>query len=334
MTTEWQPRYQPALPLAWQGRSDQEKGTTRFHEVVHCLDLKKGFDIDNRVPHIGFLGLASDEGIIRNQGRKGAEEGPRFLRSALAKYPVPENNSVRYCDCGDITCSDQNLEASSQALKEILFLSIKENIHPILFGGGHEIAWAHYQGLTQAYPNQEIGVINFDAHFDLRPTLAGDKGTSGSPFYQISEWCNQQGQAFRYGCIGIQTLGNTPALFQTAKNRKAQFVTAEEIHQGEMEKAKQLIDTILERSTKVMLSVCLDIFAAAFAPGVSAPQPLGLSPWHVVYLLSYLADHPKIAGLHIAELSPPHDSEGRTANLAAHLVATYVQKRVLSLQQA
>lgn len=326
MTTDWQLRYEPALPLNWQGRSDGEEHSSRFHEKVHCLDLRKGLDIDKNKPHIGFIGLASDEGIIRNQGRAGASQGPRALRSALAKFPIGEHTDTIFCDAGDILCRDRDLEGAQHSLAEIIQLLTSEGVHPILFGGGHEIAWGHYLGLSHSYPGEAIGVINFDAHFDLRPLLENQKGSSGTPFLQIAHDCSKKGLNFSYTCIGIQDLGNTPALFERAKQHKTAYVTAETIFSSGLDTAVALIDQALEKTPKVMVSVCLDVFAAAFAPGVSAPQPLGLYPWHIVSLLRHISKHPNVVGLHIAELSPPHDLNSRTANLAAVLAASYIRE--------
>lgn len=60
-------------------------------------------------------------------------------------------------------------------------------------GGGHEIGWASYQGLMMHLEKQEkgkdrinVGIINFDAHFDLRLPEVGP--SSGTPFWQASEY--------------------------------------------------------------------------------------------------------------------------------------------------
>ena len=57
---------------------------------------------------------------------------------------------------------------------------------PVTFGGGHETAWGTFQGVMATEPNVDVGVINFDAHLDLR----GDEpGNSGTPFNQMAKWC-------------------------------------------------------------------------------------------------------------------------------------------------
>ena len=60
---------------------------------------------------------------------------------------------------------------------------------------------------------QRIGVVNFDAHFDLRRDT---RGTSGTPFLQIAEDCAARGWPFRYACLGVSRYANTEALFARA----------------------------------------------------------------------------------------------------------------------
>ncbi|SCA63896.1 Formimidoylglutamase [Chlamydiales bacterium SCGC AG-110-P3] len=324
-SNQWQGRYRPGLALSWQGRSDDTPNSTRYHEAVHCLDLRKGLDIDRQRPHFGFVGMESDVGITRNQGRAGAVQGPRYLRNALAKFPLGPTCDTVLCDIGDVTCEDGELESTQVAMAELVEILVGGGIHPILLGGGHEIAWAHYQGLTRAYPEKAVSVINFDAHFDLRTVLEGGFGTSGSPFSQIATWCQQENKPFDYTCLGIQQLGNTPALFDEARRLNTRWVEAETIHLEGVARQIAMLDDVLKSSEAVMLSLCLDVFSSAFAPGVSAPGPLGLTPWQVIPLVRHLAASDKVLGLHIAELSPPLDIDGRTANLAASIAATYVQ---------
>ena len=79
------------------------------------------------------------------------------------------------------------------------------------------------------------------------------------------------------------------------------------------------VDTLLASSERVYLSVCLDAFAAAAAPGVSAPQALGINPWRVVPLIRRIAESGKLAAVDFAELCPRFDLDGRSARLLAAL---------------
>ncbi len=321
---QWVNRYRPASKTPWQGRSDSP-GAKCFHEVFVCDDLRQPLITSPGAMNFGLLGFASDEGVKRNHGRAGAFRGPDAIREALAKFPVNVPENWKFFDVGDITCDDGKLEAAQECLGKTVHLLLDQGIFPILIGGGHEIAWGHYQGLRKSLPKTEISIVNFDAHFDMRP-LKGE-GSSGTSFLQIGEDCKRRRIPFHYTCLGIQNYGNTSALFKTAKDYGVSYVSAEAYHLGDPLK-DQALDELLSMQQGIYLTICLDVFSAPFAPGVSAPQSLGLFPYHVVPQLKKLARSGRVIGFDIAEMNPKYDMDGRTAHLAASLITVFIHEVV------
>lgn len=314
----WNNRYLPPDPTQWQGRADTPHASC-FFQIVQMLNLLEQKPIEITQPTFALLGFRCDEGIRRNSGRPGAAEGPTALRQALAKLPVHKQN-FHLLDAGSVFCSDGDLETSQAALGEVVAILLTNNITPIVIGGGHEVSWGHYQGISEAYPEKNLGIINFDAHFDMRPLLPGGKGSSGTSFLQIAKEHEHKKRRFDYNCIGIQHAGNIRQLFETAKSYNTQVILADELHTGQVEKCVDFIDRIIDQNEIVYASLCLDVFAAAFAPGVSAIQPLGLFPWHIIPLMRQLAASGKVISYDIAELSPRYDFDQATAKLAASLI--------------
>lgn len=311
----------------WTGRQDSPLAE-RFYQHVQCVDIhKQKLPAKSQKQAVGFVGFCSEEGIKRNMGRLGSRKGPEEIRKHLSNLAF-HFDDVRLYDFGDITCRNGSLETAQQQLAKLVNELLQKNIKPILLGGGHEIAWGHYQGIHQAFPKENIGIINFDAHFDLRPVLEGGKGTSGSSFLQIAEHCKQELKEFNYFCIGIQQASNTSSLFKTAKQLGTEVIFADEIHNSPPETFFHQIDEFVAQCDKLYVTVCLDVLATAFAPGVSAPQALGLQPWQVIAILQHLAHSDKLISFDIAELSPPHDMNGMTASLAAGLVSEFLHEWV------
>lgn len=314
--------YNSPTPTLWEGRADSLP-QERFFQIVNCIDL-----LENELPHetkpsYAFVGFSSDEGVQRNLGRAGAAEGPAAIRQALAKLPISHDNPRHCYDLGDIACHDHDLEATQSSLADLIERLFANHIKPIILGGGHEVAWGHFQGLAKAFPDAKIGIINIDAHFDLRP-MHDDKGTSGTPFLQIANFCKQHNTPFNYLCYGIQKAGNTTSLFQTAEAMKVKYILADDIQLNTDVTALDEITDFLSTQDLIYLTVCLDVFSAAVAPGVSAPQSLGLYPWHVIPLLQHIANSGKVVSFDIAELAPRLDRDNMTAQLAAHLILKYI----------
>lgn len=317
--------YFPPLQGLWQGQSDGS-GNERIHEVIELFNDPA--DIPHaKNPSFAFVGFACDIGIKRNHGFNGAALGPKALREALSPLSMPREGISLY-DCGNIVCEDEGLEEAQEELTKVIKTLLSKRIHPIVLGGGHELSWGNYNGIYSAYPQKKILIVNFDAHFDLRPPLDGHLGSSGTSFHQIASHCKANNLAFHYNCYGIQKSCNPKGFFEAARALNVQYFSADEFHLGATEIALEQLENSLATCDIVYVSISLGAFAAAFAPGVSARQPLGLCPWHVLPLLNALAASGKVVCVDLAELSPPRDQDNITAQLGAELLYHYLAYQV------
>lgn len=314
--------YQPPQKERWIGRKDSLPGE-RFFQTIQCIDIQKMGLTRSSEKAFGIIGFCSDVGIQRNLGRPGAASGPDALRHALGKLASHRNEFQLY-DVGNVLVLGDDLEQAQTALSEIIHYLIQNKIHPIVLGGGHETAWGHYQGLVKNNSQLDLGIINFDAHFDLRP-LSNSKGNSGTPFRQIALDCQKRKKEFAYYCLGIQPAANTKSLFDYANELKVNYFLAEDLYQKPTSLFIEAITKFCEKHDSIYLSLCLDVFADWVAPGVSAPQPFGLTPWQIIPLLRYLAQSKKVLSLDVVELSPPLDQNNRTAALAAGLISAFIE---------
>lgn len=306
--------YQPADPDLWQGRKDTSHAERFFERIMFPQEQTALITKEKKTL---FLGFASDAGVKRNGGRIGAAAGPDQLKKQLAKLPC--NSPAEFIDLGNIVCAGDNLEEAQRQFAKIIYFAHQQGHRTIALGGGHEIAWAHFQGLASHYP--KLGIINFDAHFDLRPIGDGQHGNSGTPFSQIATWCAEHKRRFNYCCIGIQQNGNTHTLFNRAHELNVRFLTAAELQEQSLAWNYAFLDEFMLHHDALYLSLCLDVFAESFAPGVSAPQPLGVAPWQILPLLKYIIQSGKVVSLDIAELAPPLDHDDKTSRLAAQILA-------------
>lgn len=309
--------------MAWSGRTDGvEPDQLRWHQVIKITDLLKE-PLPPLLPHqkgMAFLGFACDEGVRRNKGRTGAAAGPASLRKAMANLPVHFNAQTILADAGDILCPGGELEKAQLALSETVQAVLTAGYMPLLLGGGHEIAYGHARGIRQFAKGQRTGFINFDAHFDIR--IPGAEGaSSGTGFWQLAQNCKRSGEPFNYLALGIQKNGNTRQLFNIAGEEGAMYVSADAFHLNDKDTLFAAIQHFLGQVDKVYLTTCLDVFAAPFAPGVSAAAYNGILPGGL-FLQCYreILQSGKVAGADIAELNPSLDIGNRTAKLAADLV--------------
>lgn len=309
-----------SLSSIWNGRADALPSEYMYQQI-RLLDLSQQNRPTQNGSGYALLGFQCDEGISRNLGRTGAAGGPMAFRQSFAKLAV--HHDIILYDAGNIICPSNDLETAQGVLKNAVADILSLGLHPVIIGGGHETAFGHYQGLHQYFDHLPVAIINFDAHFDLRPLLNGRFGSSGTPFFQIDQLLQLNHLDFYYYCIGIQPFSNTKSLFDYAHQRKVEYLLAEDIRKNISDFS--LIEKIIEQHERIYLSLCLDVFQANIAPGVSAPQPLGISTSYVVDALHLLKKSNKVVSIDVVELSPTYDIDCQTAKLASSLIMEYLQ---------
>lgn len=298
----------------WQGREDSEDGHRgkRWHHML----ANRAVDSD-----IGLIGFCCDLGVAENKGRVGAKAGPDSIRHALANFAYHGDSTIY--DYGNLVAT-HSLEETQSGYAEKLSDALENHRLTISLGGGHEIAWGTYQGLYRFLAQQssmkKIGIINFDAHFDLRKPSPNP--SSGTPFYQIAQQCESLSIPFKYACLGVAEPANTQALYARANSLNVTYVKDEDCS---LTQIKNKLTPLLENIDELYVTVCLDVFSAELAPGVSAPASLGIQRQVVIDTLRWLWQQQleveyQWRVMDIAEMNPKYDIDNRTAKLAARLI--------------
>lgn len=299
----------------WTGRLDDEDGEAgiRIHQIIKTENFSSLKPADQ--PNLAFLGFCSDEGVRRNKGRTGARNAPDLIRKSLANLPDKFESGKAVFDFGNIILEDQNLENARAEQVECVSELIRNNYFPIVLGGGHETAFGDFLGVSQHFEN--IGIINIDAHFDIR--IPVEHSTSGTPFFEMAHHCHTNGKDFNYFVIGIQPTGNTQALFNRADELGVQTVLADEVH-TDLNYGLRKLEDFMVKHDSIYLSLDLDVLDAAFAPGVSAPCANGLSVFQVKSIIKKAIESGKVKLFDVVEYNPEHDIDNRTAKTAAQLI--------------
>ncbi|MGE8203246.1 formimidoylglutamase [Heyndrickxia sp. NPDC080065] len=301
----------------WSGRIDSHNDplSFRFHQNVLIADLSNVQINSNKSQTFGILGYQCDAGVKRNQGRPGAAEAPDKIKQTLAKlsWHLPTNTDV--FDMGNIKCEGDQLEEAQTKLGEAITFLFNKGVTPIILGGGHETFYGHYLGVREFIgPDAKLGIINIDAHFDMRPY--DEKTSSGTMFKQILD----QDLHCHYLCAGIQRQGNTMSLFETAKQYQVKYILEEDLSRLEINHALNEIDHFIEQHDYIILTLCTDVINSAYAPGVSAPSPFGLDPKAVRTLIRHIVAKEKLLSFDISEVNPAVDENNKTVVLAAQLI--------------
>jgi len=176
---------------------------------------------------------------------------------------------------------------------------IAANVHPILLGGDHSITYPIVRAVRKASP--PLTIVHVDAHTDLYDEFEGDRFSHACPFARIME----EGLAARLVQIGIRTL--TRHQREQADRFGAEIIDMRAWSRG----ARPDVSS----DETVYLSIDLDGLDPAFAPGVSHPEPGGLTVREVLTIIQSL-EAPMTAA-DIVECNPDVDPTGITSQVAA-----------------
>lgn len=278
-----------------------------------------------------LLGFPQDAGVRRNGGRPGAADAPAAIRHWL--YRLTPWDAVHNADLAALNLLDlgnvrpsptrpqcqqgKELEESQQALAEGIAAILMAGAIPIVLGGGHETAYGHYLGYVRA--GRPVAIVNFDAHLDVRPLREGC-GHSGSPFRQALEHPTQPLRDGHYVVLGAQpqAVSREHLLYVQSKGGVVHWV----------EETRDRLEAIFRNECQrlalnngsVYVTLDSDVVSQADVPGVSAPNPLGLSGQVVTACAAAAGECPAVSSFDLVEINPSFDRDGQSARWAAAVV--------------
>lgn len=309
-----------AAPTPWTGRDDGPGPQhLRWHNAI--VPLSDAVESDANV----VVGFSSDAGVRRNKGRPGAAGGPRALRTALGGMALSSPTAL--ADAGDVVVTgDADLEDGQRRLGAVVTGLLDDGHFVTVLGGGHEVAFGSYLGVSDSTVSdgKRLGILNLDAHFDLR---SAPQPSSGTPFLQIAERETAAGRDFRYAIVGISQPGNTTALFDTADRLGVRYLLDDDCGIADVTGVEKFVRDFLSELDVLYLTIDLDVLPAGVAPGVSAPAALGVALEVISRVCDVVADSGKLVLLDVAELNPELDIDNRTARTAARLIHRVVTRR-------
>ncbi|NQW29940.1 MAG: formimidoylglutamase [Ignavibacteria bacterium] len=271
-----------------------------------------------------ILGIPQHIGVERNNGRPGAAGGPTEIRRALYKMathsisPTMQAGKLMIIDAGNLDIAGKTLEQIHDEQHDVVAGLLRKKIFPIILGGGHDIAWPTMRALETL--GEKYGVINIDAHADIRPLQDGKRAHSGSAFRQLLDVEHSHISAGGLVEFGLQEFSASKEHTSAIKAAGMHVMMLDEIRMEGIAFAWQEALGHATTSANTYISLDMDAFASAFAPGVSAPAADGFAPWEIAQCIRTAARNPALKIFDVAEMNPEYDVDGRTAKLAATMI--------------
>jgi arginase len=258
---------------------------------------------------IALIGAPTD---ANSSFLRGPAKAPPRVRAMLWSdhgNPAAENGlelgrEIVIDDLGDLDLDggardDARLEQAAAA-------AMADGRRPLFIGGDHAITYPILKAV--AAHHGPVSILHFDAHPDLYDSLLGNRRSHASPFARIMEG----GHARRLVQVGIRTLNahqrEQAARFGVEITPMRDFTPAR----------------VPALDGPVYVSIDLDGLDPAFAPGVSHPEPGGLTVREILDVLARVEG--PVIGADVVEYNPDRDPAGLTAVVAAKLVKELAAK--------
>jgi agmatinase len=256
------------------------------------------------VTGVTLLGVPYD---ASSSFQRGAAGGPKAIRAALwseAGNSWTESGidlrNAPLDDAGDLVFTDgEPNEEARRRIEAGVDRIAGSGRRPLVFGGDHSITYPVLRGFRPHHPR--LTILHFDAHPDLYDEFEGDRYSHACPFARSME----EGLTDRLVQVGIRTM--------TGHQRKqALRFGVEVIEMKDWRDGRQL-----GLQGPVYVSFDLDALEPGLVPGLSHPEPGGLSVRQALSIIQGVGA--PLVGADIVELNPSRDPSAISAAVAAKL---------------
>jgi agmatinase len=287
----------------------------RFAGLRTFARLPRAEDVERL--DVGVLGAPFDGGATF---RPGSRFGPAAIRDAsalLRPYSEPLDTSpfaeAQVADAGDAGANPFDILAAHEEIEREAAALHERGAAVVGLGGDHSVALPFLRAASRSHG--KLSLLQLDAHTDTWDSYYGAKVTHGTIFRRATE----EGLIDPSRSVQIGLRGSVYARADYEENRELGFkmMLAREFDAAGVEGAVGMAREHL--TLPVYVTVDVDVFDPAFAPGTGTPESGGLMPREVLAVLRGLAGGPRIVSADVVEVSPPYDHAGLTALAAANV---------------
>jgi guanidinobutyrase len=267
---------------------------------------------------VGIVGVPLD---IGTSNRTGTRFGPRQIRAEsvlvrpynMATGAAPFD-SFQVADLGDVALNPFNLKDSIDIIEQHYRKLLQDVSTPMSLGGDHTIALPILRAVAEKHG--PVALIHVDAHADVNDTMFGEAVTHGTIFRRaIEEGLVKPEKMFQ---IGLRATGYAADDFDWARSKGVTVVQAEECWYKTLAPLMDSVRQTIGTEQPVYLSFDIDGLDPSVAPGTGTPEPAGLMTSQGLEIIRGCFGL-NLVGCDLVEVSPPYDTTGNTALLAANL---------------
>ena len=228
----------------------------------------------------------------------GTKNGPKEIIKASHQVELfdEELNKEPYKNIGIKTLKPfpikNKIERALDQLSKINKEIISKNKFPMVFGGEHSITPGAIKPFVEKY--DEIVLLHFDAHADLRESYNGEKFSHASAIKRCLDFDNVKVVSF-----GVRNLSQPEMTYYKNNRDRIEIFWGKDKKDWDLNRLKDLF-----KGKNVYITFDVDGFDASIMPATGTPEPGGLLWEDVLPIIKKVCQISNIVGADINELAP------------------------------
>jgi len=266
--------------------------------------------LDENKPDIALIGVFEDRQAIDNSG---CALAPDYVRERL--YQLHEGSyAIKIADLGNIR-QGATVTDTYFAVKTVVAELVKNDIVPVIIGGGQDLTYAQYMGYEEL--EQKVDVVTIDAQFDLDDDFAEQSLETTSNSYLNKIFLHEPNYLFNYSNLGYQTY------FTSQESLRVMDKLFFDVHRlGELSGQIGVAEPIIRNAS--MISFDMGAIRSSDAPGNTNATPNGFYGEEACQLCRYAGFNDKLSSIGFYEFNPAYDNNGQTAILLSQMIWYFI----------
>ena len=288
---------------------------------MNYLSQKKGFlgyDASQKISHkVVVVPFGLEKTVSYGRGTK---NGPKEIIKASHQVELfdEELNKEPYKEIGIKTLKPfvikKEIKSALSQLTKINEKILSNDKFPMIFGGEHSLTIGSIKPFVKKY--DEITLLHFDAHADLRESYNGEKYSHASAIKRCLDFKNVKVVSF-----GIRNLSQSEMNFYKKNQERIEIFWGKDKNNWDLSRLKTIF-----KKKNVYITFDVDGFDASIMPATGTPEPGGLLWEDVLPIIKKVCEISNIVGVDIIELAPIKNFESYNFLVAklAYKILSYI----------
>ena len=313
------------ISVPWDATVSYSEGTAEGPEAITEASVQVDL-FDEAIEDSALLKIGTDETVIDLEQEE-ADNGPSHIKVSDYIKALSQDSRAKACRIIDrlaaggeldrelvelLTQVNRASESVNYLVEQICAGYLSQGKIPGVVGGEHSVSFGAVKAAAASLPEgQKLGVLQFDAHADLRNAYEGFEHSHASIMFNILSKIGNIGHLTQVGIRDFCTEEYDTIMREGRISAFTDRQIEESRAEGQTWKSicQRIIDSLPEY---VYISFDIDGLDPSLCPNTGTPVPGGLSFQDAVYLLRQVASLRKIVGFDLCEVAPAR-SKGEMA---------------------